>query len=224
MSKRSAPAADKAVAKYLLRHAEPEAARAPEIPGDYGHAVVVPAYGEEQSLFTMIGSVPAGPGGDVLIVLVLNARADSSDAVHRSNRFVRERLARELPAPVAVSGDPSLLAYALQRGRVVLVDRASPGRYLPEGQGVGMARKIGFDIVLSLRAAGRIASPWIHSTDADTVLPDDYFDQTSALDPAGTGAAVYAFEHRFDPDPALGEAARLYEISLRYYVLGLAWA
>ena len=55
-------------------------------------------------------------------------------------------------------------------------------------------------------------------------LPNDYFDQTAALDPEGTGAAIYAFEHRFDPAPAVAQAARLYEISLRYNVLGLAWA
>ena len=223
MSERTATA-DKAVAKYLARHAEPDAARAPELPGRFGHALVVPAYAEGESLFTLLGSVPAGSGGDVLIVLVLNARADSREDAHRANTVVRERLARELPAPAVVPGDSPLLAYPLERGRLVLVDRALPGRYLPEGQGVGLARKIGFDIVLALRTAGRIASPWIHSTDADTILPDDYFDQTAALDAEATGAAIYAFEHCFEPDSSLAEAARLYEISLRYYVLGLAWA
>jgi len=224
MGNESSPDFDKAIAKYLARHSEPDARDARELPGRFGHVVVVPAYGEEESLFTMLGSIPAGPGGEVLAILVLNARADSREDAHRSNAAVRERLARELPVPTATAGDLPLLAYPLERGILVLADRALPGRYLPEGQGVGMARKIGFDIALSLRAAGRIASPWIHSTDADTILPSDYFDQTAALDAAGTGAAIYSFEHRFDPDPALGEAARLYEISLRYYVLGLAWA
>lgn len=212
---------DKAVAKYLARQSEPEARDAAGLPGEFGHVVVVPAYGEEETLFTLLGSLPSEPGGGLLVILVLNARADSRDDTHRSNAAARERLSRELPAP-AVAGD--LIAYPLERGLLVLVDRAAPGRYLPEGQGVGLARKIGFDIALSLRAAGRIASPWIHSTDADTILPADYFDQTAALDAEGTGAAIYSFEHRFDPDPALGQAARLYEISLRYYVLGLAWA
>ncbi len=215
---------DKAIEKYLGRHAEPEAALAGALPGEFGHAVVVPAYGEGDSLFKMLGSVAAGPGGDVLVVLVLNARADSSHDVHRANEAIRQRLARDLPAPHEASADRFLLSYPLARGRLVLVDRARAGRYLPEGQGVGLARKIGFDVALALRAAGRIGSAWIHSTDADTILPGDYFEQTHALDPEGTGAAIYSWEHRFDPDPAQAQAGRLYEISLRYNVLGLAWA
>ncbi len=58
------------------------------------------------------------------------------------------------------------------------------------------------------------------------ILPNDYFDQTVALPGPGKGnaAAIYFFDHRFDEDPDVAEAARLYEISLRYYTLGLAWA
>ena len=224
MAKKIDTSTGKAVAKYLQRQAEPDARGAAGIPGEFGHAVVVPAYAEGDALFATLGSIPSGPTGDVLVVLVLNARADSSEKARQANAAVRERLARELPAPVEVPGEIPLLAYPLEHGRLVLVDRSVPGRYLPEGQGVGLARKIGCDIVLALHAAGRVASPWIHSTDADTILPGDYFDQVRRLDPAETGAAIYSFEHRFDPDPALGAAARLYEISLRYYVLGLAWA
>jgi hypothetical protein len=224
MVRKTSAGSGKSVSKYLARHAEPEAAAAPGLAGEFGHALVVPAYGEEESLFTTLGSVTAGPGGDVLVVLVLNARADSPAQVHSANAAARERLAKELPPSAALSGDATLLSYPLEHGRLVLVDRALPGRYLPEGQGVGLARKIGFDIALALKASGRLVSEWIHSTDADTALPNDYFEQTAALDPAGTGAAIYAFEHRFDPAPALAQAARLYEISLRYNVLGLAWA
>ncbi len=215
---------DRAVGKYLKQSAEPEAALASALPGEFGNVVVVPAYGEEDSLFKMLGSVAAGQAGDLLVVLVLNARADSPEDVHRANAAARQRLSRELPSPRKAAEDGLLLSYPLERGRLVLVDRAGAGRYLPEGQGVGLARKIGFDVALALKAAGRISSDWIHSTDADAILPADYFEQAERLDPHGTGATVYSFEHRFDPDPALGEAARLYEISLRYYVLGLAWA
>jgi hypothetical protein len=211
-------------AQYLARHAEPEAALAGKLPGSFGHALVIPAYGERESLFSLLGSVPGGPGGPVLIVLVLNARADSPRAVHETNEEVRKRLAKELAPAAGLSPELPARAYSIRGGTLLLVDRALPDRFLPEGQGVGLARKIGNDLVLVLRAGGRVASPWIHNTDADTVLPNDYFEQTAALDPEGTGAAIYAFEHRFDPDPAQAEAARLYEISLRYNVLGLAWA
>jgi hypothetical protein len=212
------------VAQYLERHAEPEAMLAAALHGNFGHALVIPAYGERESLFRLLGSIPGGPGGPVLAVLVLNARADSPAAVHEANEEVRRRLERELPPPAELSVEPSARAFPLRGGTLLLVDRADAGRFLPEDQGVGLARKIGNDVVLALRAAGRLESPWIHNTDADTMLPPDYFEQTAVINPEGTGAAVYSFEHRFDPDPALGEAGRLYEISLRYLVLGLAWA
>ncbi len=90
---------------------------------------------------------------------------------------------------------------------------------------MGLARKIGNDFALQLHAAGRVGSPWIHNTDADTLLANDYFDQTEPVPAEGNAAALYFFEHRFsDEDENLALAARLYEISLRYYVLGLAWA
>ncbi len=215
---------DKAVTKYLARYAEPEAALAARLRGNFGHALVVPAYGEGESLFKLLASVPGGPQGEVLIAVVLNARAASPDKVHQANETVRRRLADSLPAPLVLSGDPPIRAYPLPRGKLLLIDRAMRGHFLPEGQGVGLARKIGNDAVLALAAARPLESPWLHNTDADTVLPRDYFEQLRGVDPAGVGSAIYSFDHVFDPDPTLAEAGRLYEISLRYYVLGLAWA
>ena len=215
---------DKAVSKYLSAHAEPESAGASVAPGRFGHAVIVPAYGERESLFSLLASVPGGPAGPVLVVVVLNARADSPQPVHDANREARERLARELGQQAASAEAPGVRSFELPGGRLVLIDRAAPERFLPEGQGVGLARKIGNDLALRIHDEGRLASPWLHNTDADTLLPRDYFEQTASLDPETTGAAVYFYEHRFEEDPDLALAGRLYEISLRYYVLGLAWA
>jgi hypothetical protein len=164
-----------------------------------------------------------GSLGDVLIVVVLNARRDSPKEVHEANAVARERLAT-LGAAEIVSADPEVRLFPALRGRVLLIDRASPASYLPAGQGVGLARKIGCDLLLRLHAAGRLASPWIHATDADVSLPPDYFEQVARLDPRSTAAALYAFEHRFAAEKALATAGRLYEISLRYNTLGLAWA
>jgi hypothetical protein len=214
------------VSQYLERHAEPEAKAvlAPGLQGSWGHALVVPAYGEETSLFPLLGSVPSGPKGDVLIAVVLNAREDSPPKIHAANAAVRERLVQELPEFVTLSESPAIRAHRLSSGTLLVFDRAVPGAFLPEGQGVGLARKIGNDAVLELAAAGRVATPWLHNTDADVLLPRDYFEQLSGVDAAGVGSAIYAWDHRFEEDPVLAEAGRLYEISLRYYVLGLAWA
>ncbi|MGH9369237.1 MAG: hypothetical protein ACRD3M_16370 [Thermoanaerobaculia bacterium] len=220
----NATAPNKAVTKYLARHAEPEAGVAEKLQGPFGHALIVPAYGERESLFQLLASVPGGPEGPVLIVVVLNAREDSPGPVHEANQAARERFERDLPAATVLSDAPPIRGYPLPVGTLLLVDRAAPGCFLPEGQGVGLARKIGNDVALRLAALGRLGSPWLHNTDADTLLPPDYFEQTARLYPEATGAALYFFEHRFEADPELALAGRLYEIALRYYVLGLAWA
>ena len=214
---------NKAIARYLEESAEPEAALADRVPGSFGHAIEIPAYGEGETLFRTLASVPVGSLGDVLIVVVLNARLDSPKVVHEANAVARERLAT-LGAAEIVSANPEVRLFPASRGRVLLIDRASPASYLPAGQGVGLARKIGCDLLLRLHAAGRLSSPWIHATDADVSLPPDYFDQVAGLDPQSTAAALYSFEHRFAEDAALATAGRLYEISLRYQTLGLAWA
>ena len=219
---------NKAVSKYLARHAEPESLAADAVKGEFAHALVIPAYGEGQSLFDTVGSVPRGPGGDTLVVVVLNARADSPAAKHEANAAARERLraAASESHDLQAEHPVSLLSYSkpTPNGRVVLIDRAAPGHYLPEGQGVGLARKIGNDLLLRIHADGRLGSRWLHNTDADVVLPNDYFDQTWKIAPDGNAAALYFFEHRFSAaDASLALATRLYEISLRYYTLGLAW-
>jgi hypothetical protein len=114
--------------------------------------------------------------------------------------------------------------FRFPAGRILHVDRASPEHLLPKGHGVGSARKIGFDIALRLYRSSRLASAWLHSTDADVLLPQDYFDRASGVHQNHAAALVYPFTHRGEEDVALARAIQLYEISLRYYVLGLASA
>ena len=144
--------------RYLARYAEPEAKVAERLEGSFGHLVQVPAYGEGDELFAMLGSVPAGPRGEVLIAVVLNARASSPPAAHAANQAAHKRLAGAASSAATLSNDPPITAYAFPHGRVVLIDRASPGRFLPEDQGVGLARKIGCDFALAVAASGRLAA------------------------------------------------------------------
>ena len=210
--------------QYLENGAEPEAALADQIDDSVGHAIQIAAYGETDDLFETLASVPGGPLGEVLIVVVLNARRDSPEEVHQANGIAREKITALGSGSKVFSEAPDARLLTLPRGRLLLIDRAKPGHYLPPGQGIGLARKIGCDLVAALARSGRVASPWIHVTDADVRLPNDYFEQVRELDPTVTAAAVYSFEHRFPEDDDLARAGRIYEISLRYNVLGLAWA
>ncbi len=106
------------------------------------------------------------------------------------------------------------------------LDRASPGVYIPEREGVGTARKIGGDFAAALWARGQIACPLLASSDADVRLPSDYFATLAdvPLEAQRSAAWLWPFLHEAGGDARIDEATVLYEISLRYYVLGLAMA
>jgi hypothetical protein len=213
----------KAERKYLERYAEPESRLAERL-GAFGHAVVVPACGEGEELVEMLRSVPRGALGEVLVVLVVNGKKNSAAWVHEANRSVRGRLQRAFGErkEESLSRDPPAHLLPFDAGHILLVDRSGPAHRFDDDQGVGLARKIGGDLAARLHGAGRLASPFVHSTDADVALPEDYFERVSSRPDAS--ALLYPFAHVPEKDPALARAVLLYEISLRYYVLGLAFA
>lgn len=227
------PPLGKAERKYLERYAEPEAAGAralAESEAPHAAAVVIPAYGETESLLRTLASVPPCRTGTPLIVLVINQRDDSPRWAHDANRSVlaalRSTPARETPIR-ALCENVQRLRYAGHE--LVVIDRSAPGKRLPARQGVGLARKIGADFALALWASGGSQSPWIHCTDADVSLPADYFDRSiealtgkrAAAGASAPAALVYDFRHAIDDAHDAGKAILQYEIFLRYYVLGL---
>jgi len=87
-------------------------------------------------------------------------------------------------------------------------------------QGVGLARKIGCDIVTQLTSHAIISSRWLRTTDADAEIPPNYF---TVLGKEKASAIHFSFRHDTSSFQG-GEALTLYEIFLRYYFLGLSWA
>ena len=213
----------KAERKYLESHAEPEAKLASLLrPAPVGHAVVIPAYGEGEGLTRVLDSLPGSPLGDLLTILVVNARADSPLEVHSANARSCALL-RDRYGPGSEVA-PGVWQLDHDRGPLILIERASEGRFLPARQGVGLARKIGADLALAVAARQGLHSGWIHCTDADARLPVDYFERSQAAEGA---ALVHAFRHvhfSADGEAPASAVALEYEISLRYYVLGLRYA
>src|SRR6516164_6094225 len=80
-----------AVEKYLARHAEPEIQIIRGLRRSFGHVIVIPAFDETETLYRTLETIPKGLLGDVLTVLVVNARADSPPTVHsRSAQLIQE--------------------------------------------------------------------------------------------------------------------------------------
>ena len=198
------------VEQYLQRHVEPEVRALPELP-KLDAAIVVPVRREPPELLEGLEAVARGR--DVLVVLVVNATTGGPgrDAVANAE-LMRALIGRDR------ADEPTL---AERDGfTLLLVDRSSPGRELPAGQGVGLARKIGCDIVLQAWAQGRIVSPFIRTTDADASLHPEDLQQR----PDDAVAIVHPFWHEPSGEPRLDHATALYELWLRYYAAGLAWA
>lgn len=221
---------DRVVRKYLERYAEPEgvaAGRELALTKRYERILVVPVRGEEPGFLRGFRRPPAPSGGArALWVIVTNAPELSPETPAEADQ--RRALLKVLGAPVQELTS-SVTRHVHERADVVLVDRASPGRELRRKGGVGAARKVGTDFALSLWSEGGLVSPNIHMTDADAVLPADYFAQTSAPEgqashPTSPVAWVYPFRHVLREDRRLYEAHALYETSLRHYVLGLRHA
>jgi hypothetical protein len=216
--------ASKAIGKYLAGHAEAEVDLCDGVgkaSPPFADGLLIPSYGEGEDVISSIGTIPISPRGPVLTILIVNSAAESPAWVREGNRKTLRRLAELYPAPHPLNS--SCLLYSHPSGALLVIDRSTT-RPLPRGQGVGLARKIGADLLLALIASGRIGSRWIHCSDADVIFPGDYFRQVEAgRDPDAT-ARIYRFRHRMAGDPAAFEAALQYEISLRYYVLGLRFA
>lgn len=182
--------------------------------GDFRGAVVVPALGEGDCLFDTLQSLdgnPPDPLSQFLVLVVVNHREDALREDRNLNTDTLSRLKNERDEFVSLN-----LAW---------VDAASLGRELPlKGGGVGLARKIGFDLALGRLDYG-CGSSILVSLDADTLVRSDYlpailrhFEKTEA------GGAVIPYCHQKGKTPEEDRAIQRYELFLRTYVLGLSLA
>lgn len=203
------------VAGYLARYADPDAvAIAAAVPGHYAAAVVIPARDESPEILPRMAAALAGR--DALVVVIVNADDASPSEVHGANATLLQALRGA--GRVRRVGDAVDLVTTDAGNAWLVLDRAQPGHRLPTGQGVGGARRLGCDLVLSLVARGVVARSVIDTTDADVRLPVDYFD----ADLGDAVAMTRPFVHVPQGDTEVDVATALYELTLRYYVAALA--
>ena len=176
-------------------------------------AIVIPSLAEAANLPHTLESLSRNPA-DLLerfaILIVVNQRADASAAETADNQATLNNLPR----------------WKAQFGlnNLLWVDAASSGNELPAKQGVGLARKIGLDLALTLLEY-RTNDPLLICLDADTVVQPDYLSAiTSHFADSTSGGTSIPYRHRPAPDAAGQSAIDRYELFLRAYVLGLEQA
>ncbi|MGL6158973.1 hypothetical protein [Microbulbifer sp.] len=202
-----------ATEKYLQKYAEPEIRLLNTWPDNrYRHTLVIPCYRESPDFLQRL--LEQFPAKKLLLVLVVNQ--PDSDTSANSNRELLQAI-EKLSPPAWQNRHLSLRPWG-ENGGLLLVERWRETLRIPRKQGVGLARRIGCDIAAQLHHRGFLCSPWIHSTDADARLPDDYFE--GLPDAQTTSAALYPFAHDSGHSP-VHQALQLYEQALHYYVENL---
>lgn len=203
-----------AVEKYLAARAVTGPWR---LEGDEGTGVqgtvVVPALAENESIGATLQSLATNPPEVLerfLILVVINHRPDADPAEKADNQALLSRLRQGQGIPEAL--------------RLAWIDGCSPGRELPlKDGGVGLARRIGFD--LALPRLDWSGSALLVSLDADTQVDPGYLQAIqNHFVRTEQGAAVLAYRHQPGATQAQDRAMDLYELYLRHYVLGLSLA
>ena len=208
---------DVALKRYLERHIEPDLPNAPVVSNRWQQVLVIPAYDEPPEFLSALSQL--GGSGKVLVILVINRPDSNADTqVNSPLRCAIEELALcnekaiEQASLYRISDSVDLLCHDQER-----LNGASPA-----DQGVGLARKTGCDIALLWQSQGAISSKWICSTDADALLPSDYFSRLEQAE--NSVAAIFPFVHVPGFSEVINQATALYEVRLHQYVLGLSYA
>lgn len=175
---------------------------------NYRAAVVIPALAESVSLPVTIASLAQNPFELIqktLIVIVVSnqstASVDQKDDNHQTLNWLQRRPYPQLS--------------------LVWIDACSFGRELPSrGGGVGLARKIGFDLVME--HLDWLSQPFLISLDADTLVDGNYLAALFAhFQKSCCGGAVIPFKHQAGQTSQQEKAVRNYELYLRSYLFGL---
>ena len=166
----------------------------------FNQAIVIPAYAELEFLPLTIESINQNKPellNQTLVVVVVNNANNSPQSIKDNNQLTIQKIIEN--------------NYQLT---LAVVDAASPGLELPlKHAGVGLARKIGMDLVLPHLLSSKSL---IFCTDADTKVSPDYLSKvTQYFDSHNISAAVIGFDHLQSEDSAINDAIGKYENFLK---------
>lgn len=208
--------------KYLPRYAEPESHSVAALPAQYrfDHCVVIPARNESAHFLQRFAHTFTQLDKTILLILVVN-QPPSQASITENQQLVSDAY-RLFPDERWTASNLSLRQH--RNMYLLLVDRFSTAT-IPKDQGVGLARKIGGDIACQLFNTSKLLSRWVHSTDADTHLPNNYFSPSTQQQHNHTSALIFEFKHTPEnSDQKCIAATELYEQALRYFRQGLEFA
>lgn len=190
--------------------------------------IVVPAIAELSNLKLLLDSLS---GNDpkyfdrTALLLTINNSESASKEIKDDNQKTLEYIWNL--EQKSIWDNNTKLNQALDSGLGLrFIDACSDGNELPDKDaGVGLARKIGMDLALTLFDYENTNKNIIACTDSDCTLESNYI--TALMEEYNNrdlDVANVSFIHRLPYEKASQYAIVCYEIFLRYYILGLKYA
>lgn len=179
---------------------------------------MIPCRNEFEDFLELFESLHRISAKNFLVILIVNSPKDADPQEFETNEKLIGFLCQSSLRKIQKNFFSCL---AFENFDLLILDfGSSPTFGLPRSQGVGGARKWGCDIAARLFFERKLEEAWVSSTDADVILPNDYF-----FSEPNQNFACYHYKYRhFTKNKKLQTPSEIYEIYLRYHRLGLAYA
>ncbi len=210
----------KYVEKYLAKFAYTKWNNYLSTNRKYNTIIVIPAISEFENIKSLISSLSNNDVtyfNETLILFVVNNLKSSSNLIKADNK--KTLLYLEELANKQINGvHPNL--------NIDFIDASTTNLELDEKDGgVGLARKIGMDLAITLFDFETNSKNIIICLDGDCIVERNYISTIREYFNSNSVSAGYVnFNHTTTADKENERAIINYEIFLRYYVLGLTYA
>jgi hypothetical protein len=194
-------------------------------PLKFNHCLTIPAYNESDHFIkSLINNLDNQIWSNTLIIVVIN-QPDTDNNIIQNQALWSTLIGLNFKSSNNDSANEHYITlnHSKSCSSIIALDFFSENRKLAKKKGVGLARKIGCDLACHFVYQKILVTDWLHTSDADTQLPNNYFEQTASITSIRTSAAVYDFAHTGE-DNIVTQSTQLYEKSLHYYVEGLRFA
>lgn len=187
------------------------------------YGIVIPVYDEStKSVMRLVQTIDR----EALAIIVVNRNVASPWTVAAANTKLIQNLREQADTVENVDDDHLWLLKSVDAPPLLVIDRTTD-RFVQYG--VGEARGIGADVLAHLMDKGRVASRWLHQTDADTMLPSDYFSRAEDVYQEERSSLCMRGVRCWSDDPAAQQMAELDDLSgrmafLSYQAARCPWA
>ena len=190
------------------------------------NVIVIPAIAEYDNIKVLLKSLSENDPAfflSSLILIVINNSPVSCDEIKEDNLKSLILLRSIINANNNDDFSREIINSGLQVG---LIDASSEGKELNTKQaGVGLARKVGMDLSLTIIDYSKGTKKLIICLDADCTVSQNYLTNIiNNFNKNDLPVAVVNYEHLVDGTDDYNAAIICYEIFLRYYVSGLIFA